>query len=155
MSAIEVAIVDHQSSLSVDGTRVRAAVEAALCEGNIRAGSVSVAVVDDLQSHRLNSQFLGHDYPTDALSFPLDWSPGRIDGEIVVNGDMAARMARQFECPAEDELLLYIAHAALHLAGFDDLDDESAQSMRAAERRVLEQFGVSPRWDEAAVAAVC
>jgi probable rRNA maturation factor len=145
MSAIEVAVVDHQSCLTVDGGKVRAAVEAALCEGNIQAGSVSVAVVDDRQSHRLNAQFLGHDYPTDALSFPLDWSPGRIDGEIVVNGEMAARAAGQYECLPEDELLLYIAHAALHLAGYDDLDDDSAAEMRAAERRVLARFGVAPR----------
>lgn len=135
---------DHPSH-QVDEARLRRAVAAVLGDAGIARGSVSIAVVDDPKIHELNRQFLAHDYPTDVLSFVLEAQPGELEGEVIVSADTAARMAASFDWTADDELLLYVIHGTLHLVGYDDLEDEPRQQMRAAEQRYLALFGLTAR----------
>jgi probable rRNA maturation factor len=135
-----------------DVARIASAVRASLAESCYRSGAVSVAVVDDAAIRDLNRQFLNHDYATDVLSFPLVEQPPRVEGEIVVSIDAARRAAEQAGWTADDELLLYVVHGALHLAGHRDKRPTEARAMRAAELRVLAALGVAPhpgdsRWN--------
>lgn len=141
---IQVAIANEQDLLPLDEARLRDAVAAVLAEEGPPAATVSVAVVDDPTIHRLNRQYLQHDYPTDVLSFALDASGEALDGEIIVSAETARAQGAQFGWGAEDELLLYAIHGALHLVGYDDLDPNEAARMRAAEARYLERFGLAP-----------
>jgi probable rRNA maturation factor len=145
---IRVLIHDNAQSIPIDVKRIRAAVRAALALGDIEAGLVNVAIVDDPAIHELNARHLGHDYATDVLSFCIEQDATRVEGEIVVSTDTAVRMAAEFGWAAEDELLLYVVHGALHLAGFDDLEPAIKSIMRLAEREVLAQFGLKPRYEE-------
>lgn len=135
---------DHPSH-QLDEARLHRAVAAVLADAGIARGSVSIAVVDDPKIHELNRQYLAHDYPTDVLSFVLEAQPGELEGEVIVSADTAARMAESFHWTADDELLLYVIHGTLHLVGYDDLDDEPRQQMRAAEQRYLALLGLTPR----------
>jgi probable rRNA maturation factor len=134
--------VTNETDVEVDGQRLEAAVRAALADRGTRPTSISVAVVDDEAMHELNRRFLQHDYPTDVLSFALEDDPSRIEGEIVVSRDTAERMAAEAGWPAEDELLLYVVHGALHLAGLRDKSSADEAAMRAAEADVLNRLGV-------------
>jgi probable rRNA maturation factor len=149
---IAVSVHNRQSAVRVDARRVRRAVRAALAVGGVGRGEVSVAIVDDPTIQDLNRRFLQHDYPTDVLSFALDRQTDliagdRIAGEIIASGDTALANAARFGWPPADELLLYVVHGALHLAGFDDTTPVAADKMRHSEREVLSQFGLSPRYD--------
>ena len=53
-----------------------------------------MAVVDDPTIHDLNRRFLDHDEPTDVLSFMLDDEGGRLEGDVIVSADTAARTRR-------------------------------------------------------------
>ncbi|MEX2187140.1 MAG: rRNA maturation RNase YbeY [Pirellulales bacterium] len=130
--------------------RVRAAVKSALALGDVTAGTVSVVVVDDPTIHDLNRRHLDHDYPTDVLSFAIEQADAYVEGDIVASADTAARMAPRYGWTAEDELLLYVVHGALHLVGFDDLEPAKLKKMRAAERQVLAQFGLQARYEDRA-----
>ncbi len=133
--------VTNETDAIVDAVRLAAAVQMALSEGDCETATVSVAIVDDPAIHKLNRQFLEHDYPTDVLSFVLE-EPPRLEGEIVASIDTARREAAEVGWAAEDELLLYAVHGALHLAGYLDKLPEESAAMRAAERAVLERLGV-------------
>lgn len=146
---IEVAIANQQELLALDEAQLRAAVTAVLAAEGPPAASVSVAVVDDPTIHRLNRQYLQHDYPTDVLSFVLDESEGALDGEIIVSAETAQAQAAQYGWEASAELLLYVIHGTLHLIGYDDLTPPEAARMRAAEARYLQQFNLPPRVPEA------
>jgi probable rRNA maturation factor len=137
-------INNDQASLAVDEERLRRAVENVLAAGGVAAGEVSVAIVDDPTMHRLNAQFLNHDYPTDVLSFLLDRDGDRLEGEIIASADTAIRNAKEFGWPPADELLLYVIHGTLHLIGFDDSTDALQGVMRAAEAEHLARFGLEP-----------
>ena len=114
-----------------------------------RQGEVSVAIVDDSEMRELNNRYLAHDYETDVLSFVLDVDPdlGLLNGQLVVSADTAAANAAEFGSTLQEELMLYVAHGALHLVGLDDTEESSRAQMRAREREFLARFQIRPRWD--------
>lgn len=140
---IEVAVA-NECEAAIDEDRIRAAVIAALGQSDAESASVSVAVVDDEEIRRLNVEFLGHDYATDVLSFLLEADAERLEGEIVVSFDTAVRYASEANWSTDEELLLYVIHGSLHLAGYDDVAPEDGVAMRTAELAALAAIGVAP-----------
>lgn len=138
----------HQISLTnetetpVDVEQIERAIRWALADSPYEEAIVSVAIVDDDTIHELNQQFLAHDYPTDVLSFTLEDDPPRLEGEIIASVDTARQNALEAGWSADDELLLYVIHGTLHLAGYLDKDPEDYVEMRAAEAAVLDRLGV-------------
>lgn len=122
------------------------------------AGFLSVAFVDDEKTCELHEQFLNDSSKTDVITFPGDEvfsapirrelpskkpvetvaSDDAFAGEIVICVPQAMRAAQQFETTPADEILLYLIHGWLHLAGLDDLADDTRAQMRAAENEALE-----------------
>jgi len=139
-----VSITSRFPVVAADAKRLRQAVRGVLHEAKIHQAQINIAIVDDPTIARLNEQFLQHKGPTDVLTFPLSHSAVRLEGEIVVSADTAARMAPSFGWTTADELLLYVIHGSLHLIGMDDLQASTARKMRAAESRHLAHFGLSP-----------
>lgn len=140
---MKVALANQQRRLVVDGALLRRAVESILREEGYHFANVSLAVVDDPAIHRLNRQYLAHDEPTDVLSFLLERGEGTLAGEVIVSADTAARTAPQFHWTAAEELLLYVIHGTLHLAGYDDATPAARRTMRRRERHWLEQLASS------------
>lgn len=119
--------------------------------------TASIAIVDDPTIHRLNRDHLQHDWPTDVISFVFSSKAeppvGHVDGEIIASADTAQKLSSEAGWSLRDELLLYIVHGLLHLAGLDDLDDEQRSVMRAHEQDCLMQLGVKAehhiqRWED-------
>lgn len=144
---LSIELSDEQSTLALDANRIKRLAQQILSDAGIRSGSLSIAVVDDPTIHQLNREFLEHDYPTDALSFLLERDGDRLEGEVIVSADTAARVAAELDWPAEDELLLYVVHATLHLVGHDDASDELRTAMQTEERRYLWALGILRRDD--------
>ncbi len=120
----------------------------------------SVAVVDDATIQQLNDQRLGHDWPTDVISFVLDQTHTGVEGEVIASAQTATRLCRAAGWDARDELLLYIVHGLLHVCGMDDVEPEQRQAMRQAERECLLAVGVAQAaqhgqdWDQIALSEV-
>ena len=150
---IAVELTNRQTTLPPDEPRLAEAVRRVLAGEGIARAEVSVALVDDREMRELNRQFLAHDYATDVLSFVLEATAERLEGEIVVSADTAVAAAEKYGWPAEDELLLYVVHGALHLAGWDDAGEEQAATMRRRERHYLASFGLLPPAAEEALLA--
>ena len=147
---IRVPIANEQATLPVDERRIQRAVRMVLEEASIGEAEVSVAVVDDPTMRTLNCRYLNHDYATDVLSFVLEQTPERLEGQVIVSADTALAEAARFGWAAADELLLYVIHGALHLAGLEDGTAGERAEMRARERACLAQFGLESPWTEAA-----
>ncbi len=115
--------------------------------------SVSVAIVDDETIQSLNAQQLGHDWPTDVISFEIDRIGKTVEGEVIASYETAARICSAAGWSAADELLLYVVHGMLHVVGLDDAEDQDRQRMRELERDCLIAVGVARaeeyhlRWD--------
>ena len=91
----------------------------------------------------LNQDFLGHEGATDVITFDLRPESGTPAGagdaiaEIYVCPEVAIAAAARLGLPASRELVLYIVHGMLHLAGYDDLHPDKKRFMRRAEARAL------------------
>lgn len=134
-------------AVPLDEARLRAAVLRVFADARIPSGQVGVAVLSDPAIRQLNKQYLNHDYATDAISFVLERGADYVEGEIAVSAETAQREAAHYGWPASDELLLYVAHGALHLVGGDDTTPAGAAEMRRREREVLATLGLTPPWD--------
>jgi probable rRNA maturation factor len=133
---LELTITDSQEVLAFDVGRFAADVRA-LAEGAGFSGDLSLAVVDDVEIHRINREFLDHDWPTDVIAFPL----AEDDAEIVVSAERALAEAESRGVEPMAELLLYVVHGLLHLVGHDDHDPEDARRMHEHSLNLLRSLG--------------
>jgi len=141
-SALHILITNQQSLLAIDMDRMRSVIRLILEDADFPAATLSIAIVDDPTIHRLNRQYLQHDWPTDVLSFPLEQRAGYLEGEVVVSAETAEKVAEQVPWTGPEELLLYVIHGTLHLVGYRDKSPEEVAKMRAAELVYLERAGV-------------
>lgn len=144
----QVLVANEQATLAIDERALIDVARQILADSPYESGSVSIAVVDDPTIHALNVQYLGHDYPTDVLSFVLESNDRRVEGELVVGADTAAREAPAVGWSPHNELLLYVIHGALHLVGYDDHETADQAAMYAAEVQYLRRQGVALPTDQ-------
>ena len=98
-------------------------------------GSVVCLFTDDRELHKLNHLFLGHDYPTDVLSFP---APESDAGEIAISVERADAQALEYRHSRIDEIRILMLHGFLHLAGMDHEGDDG--EMARAEQKWRAEF---------------
>jgi probable rRNA maturation factor len=119
---------------------------------------LSVLFVDEDHIAELNARHLGHEGPTDVLSFPIDGVPDvaaglgplrTIDdpddqplllGDVVICPAVAARQAAEHAGSYEDEVALLLVHGILHVLGMDHAADDERVAMQARERELLARF---------------
>src|SRR6202790_3962677 len=117
----KVSIASPQEIVPLDRGRLRELARAVLAGENVGDYEISLAFVDNPTIHRLNKQFLGHDEPTDVLSFPLsDPSAKKLAGELVIGAEIALEQSQKRGHDVHAELALYVIHGLLHLCGYND-----------------------------------
>lgn len=135
-------IFDQDVHFPIDEHSLRlAATSSAAFRGYVR-GEIGIRVSNDAGIHEINRKHLGHDYPTDVISFAYHAQGTTIQGELVVSVDTARRRAAELGWPEAHELLLYVVHGTLHLAGMDDRSANERAQMRDAEREIMVQLGI-------------
>lgn len=107
----------------------------------ISAPRLSVLLCDNTFIRKLNVQFLGRKTATDVLSFFLedDFKPGYL-GEVIVSVEAAVKVSRGYGNSWQRELLLYLIHGILHLAGYDDRTERKRRVMKAKEEEILSKL---------------
>lgn len=157
----QIAIADTQDRLEIDEDFLTEVTRRVLAEEQVAAAEISVALVDDPTIHDINRQYLGHDYPTDVISFLLECEPAeqesagempsnyrgrgkKLDGEVIISTETAQKQAENFGWSPREEVVLYLVHGLLHLVGYDDLSSTEQTVMRARERAMLALFNISP-----------
>ncbi len=133
---------DDQADEPVDVDRWRGlATDVLVAEGE--AGELNLLFVDEAAMAALNQQHMGHEGPTDVLSFPIDGpgaGPEGLLGDVVVCPAVARRNAPDHAGTYEDELALLVVHGVLHVLGHDHAEGEAATVMREREVAHLERF---------------
>jgi probable rRNA maturation factor len=110
-------------------------------EGCAKGGSINVCVMDDRRIRRINRLYLGHDRPTDVISFNLRQGRKKaLEAEIAVSAQAAARNAAQYGNTAQKELLVYIIHGVLHALGYDDRTAAQRTKMQAKTDAVVDRI---------------
>lgn len=103
---------------------VRRAVETVL-DGERAEAQVSVTFLGREAMRRMNSEYKGHDRPTDVIAFPLAGPDGLVVGDVYVCPWVARREATARRVPARKELVRLVVHGTLHALGWEHPEDES------------------------------
>nr|WP_122011875.1 rRNA maturation RNase YbeY [Maliibacterium massiliense] len=135
--------------------QVRQAMCAALaaegCPDNVEA---SVLFMDDPSIAHLNGEFRGVEAPTDVLSFPMleqfDYSQAPIDeetgriylGDVAISLERASAQAEAFGHSLAREVAYLAVHSALHLVGYDHINEAQREVMRKKEEAALAAIGL-------------
>ena len=139
----KISIASPQEAVEIDRGRMREAARAVLEGEGITDHEISLAFVDNPTIHRLNREHLGHDEPTDVLSYPYsDAKAKKLSGELVIGAEVALAQAKERGHDVQAELALYVVHGVLHLCGYDDRNDDAAKEMREKERHYLAKLGL-------------
>jgi probable rRNA maturation factor len=161
---VSVFVADEQAGdgdrpVPVDGPRWSTLAERVLADEGVEGEvEVSILFVDEAHITELNREFMGHEGPTDVLSFPLDGVadagtsgltpplaqtvPDLDDqplllGDVVVCPSVAERQAPEHAGSYDDEVALLVVHGLLHLLGHDHAADDDREAMQARERALL------------------
>ena len=136
--------INQQVDATLDPCAVKQVITSILTDYGYRDGSISIAIVDDPTIHRLNIEYLQHDYATDVLSFTLNSDPNRhwLEGEVIVSYDTAKKMSQVYQWTPWAELVLYIIHGTLHLVGMEDHTDALKKQMQVVETKYLLSLGL-------------
>lgn len=94
--------------------------------------TIEVALVDDETSDRVHRDFMDIEGPTDVITFH--------HGEIVIGVEVAQRQAQEYEEPLGRELLRYLVHGLLHLAGHEDADPVERDLMETAQEAIIAEL---------------
>lgn len=158
----EIDISVRQKAVSVDIPELDRVVRHALRTEQVASAVLSISIVDNDTIHRINREHLQHDYPTDVISFQLDFSRtdqqvfsedaegelrasgAVIEGEVIASAQMASEMATTGQWTAMNELTLYVIHGLLHICGYDDLTAAEKTIMRSRERAILNSLSLTP-----------
>ncbi len=114
---------------------------------------IVVLLCDDAEMKSLNSEYRQKNAPTNVLSFPAPKAM-RVKGVLEHLGDMAlgletcVREANEQGKPLKNHVMHLSVHGALHLLGYDHLDDKEAEEMESLERDILAGLGIPDPYAE-------
>lgn len=113
---------------------------------------VSLMFTDDETIHEMNREYRGIDRPTDVLSFALEEGEEEeiyggpeenLLGDIIISVETATRQAEEYGHSVEREMAFLALHGMLHLLGYDHMEEEERQEMRAQEEAILASLGIT------------
>ncbi len=92
-------------------------------------GTLEIALVDDATSDQVHRDFMNIEGATDVITFH--------HGEIVIGAEVAERQAAEYGEPLAREILRYLVHGLLHLAGHEDTDPIERTAMESAQESIV------------------
>jgi probable rRNA maturation factor len=112
------------------------------------AYSLTLRIVGNAESRKLNRTWRGKDKPTNVLSFPYS-EPTAYSlqptvsplGDLVLCAPVIAREAREQGKPPAAHWAHMVVHGVLHLLGYDHVKNRDAIRMEAREVEILSHFG--------------
>jgi probable rRNA maturation factor len=107
---------------------------------------LSVLLVGERRSRRLNSRYRGRDRSTNVLSFPAPPLAARscgVLGDLVICPAVLRAEARAQDKDVRAHWAHMVVHGLLHLLGYDHERESDAQRMERREVRVLRRLGIA------------
>jgi len=106
-------------------------------EEGIQIDNINYIFCTDKALHKINKDYLNHDFYTDIITFNLSASGSIINGEIYISTERVKENAMTFKNSFQKELHRVIFHGALHLCGYKDKSAGEKVKMRKKERYYL------------------
>lgn len=138
----ELTFINHQRTKRLNPRLLKAITEAALAELGVVNWDLAFHFVGARKMAALNQIHLGHEGPTDVITFDYGEPKARnlprvLQGEVLICIAVAMTQAREFRTTWPAETVRYLVHALLHLCGYDDLQPAARREMKRHENRLV------------------
>lgn len=87
--------------------------------------------------HKINVEYLDHDYYTDIITFDNSEEDDQIEGDIFISVERIQDNSEEHTVSFMEELHRVIIHGVLHLTGYNDKSDAEKKEMREKENAYL------------------
>ena len=155
-SHLDVAVVRHDDAWRAAGVSdamlagaARAAFDAAMPSSS-GTYEISILLANDAEMRTLNRTWRGKDAPTNVLSFPASDDPSEpgLLGDVAIAYETTLKEAQVTGIMFSDHVAHLVMHGALHLLGFDHINNDEAEKMEDVERRALASLGIADPYAE-------
>ena len=135
-----IAISNRQRSRKLNLRLLKEIIAATLEELEIKDAELGIVLIGSKEMASLNEDFLGHEGPTDVITFDYSEKRKQLRGEVFVCVEVAKKQAKEFGTTGQSEIVRYIVHGILHLLGHDDLQPVARKKMKREEERVVREL---------------
>lgn len=101
-------------------------------EEKVIFGFINIIFMDTHEHTSLNISYLDQTYETDILTFDLSDST-KVNTDIYINVDVAQTNAKEYSESVSHEFYRLCIHGLLHMAGYNDQNDQETLEMRKRE----------------------
>ena len=140
--AVTLTVSNRQHVRKINSQSLKKIAAATLADLKIQPAELGIVLVNAKEMASLNESFLGHEGPTDVITFDYSESgtPAGIRGEVFICVPEAERQAKLFGTDWQSEVVRYVIHGILHLAGHDDLQPVARKKMKREEERLMRKL---------------
>lgn len=128
-------IINSSQRKFIANKKIKDACERALKGENITDAEINIVLLNDSEIHKMNKEYLEHDYPTDVISFMLEETP--LTGEVYISVDTAEMQSKDYKVSLTNELTRLAVHGTLHIIGYDDIAESDRTYMSNLEDKYL------------------
>jgi probable rRNA maturation factor len=131
-------------------SQFRAWVSAVLSK-EYETAELTIRIVDEPESRKLNKKYRQHDNPTNVLSFPFE-KINSIDlsllGDIIICAPIVEQEILKTQKPFLAHWAHLVVHGTLHLIGYDHKNIKEATIMEKYEIKILQNLGFCSPYGE-------
>ncbi|MEE9430161.1 MAG: rRNA maturation RNase YbeY [Melioribacteraceae bacterium] len=109
-------------------------------EFSFQVNDININIVTSEEIHKVNKEFLNHDFSTDIITFNYSEENNTLDTEIFISLEDAYSNSLKYKVSLDNELLRLIVHGVLHLLGYDDKDVNDKRKMKRMENKLVSKF---------------
>ena len=119
-----------------DSRKLKKTASRIVYDAGMKADVIDIIITTDEKVYEINTEFLGHDYYTDIITF--NYNRGNLlNGEIYISEPRVRENAVKFGTTFGSEIRRVIFHGILHLCGYDDRTEGEKKKMSEMEEMYL------------------
>lgn len=112
---------------------------------------VNIILTNPENIRKYNKEYRNIDKETDVLSFPIfekeelenfESVCKEVLGDIIISVDRVEKQAKEYGHSFERELAYMVVHGFYHIIGYDHMEEEEKEIMRAKEENILKKLKI-------------
>lgn len=130
---------ENIQKIKIDKKLTKTYLKALIEEEAKKTGNISVIFCSDDYLHKINREYLDHDYYTDIITFDY-CEKESVAGDIFISTDRVKDNSVKYKVEFQKELYRVLFHGILHLIGFKDKKPTDRTIMKEKEDYYLKKF---------------
>lgn len=135
---MEIEIHQLPQSIKLSRNQLEKTIELISAEISLNAESLTYIFVTDKYLAEMHDRYLNDPDKTDVITFNL--GDEKIEGEIYISYERAVEQAKEFAVTFDEEVTRLMIHGLLHLAGYNDIDENDQIKMKTIENNLVNKY---------------